>query len=449
MTNAAGQTLPDISDNGAYLLGENDYEYINAWSRGTSLQVNNNDSIFGHDNEFTIGAALDYASNTYYTGAQIGLLNAQLIVLPSDLIVDTPENSAAASAFGDPVPVSVDSINKSLGTYFTDTFNVTQALAVTASGRYNISNIDLFDQLGTNLNGYNRYTHFNPAIGATYKVLPSMTLYGGIANNTRTPTASEIECSSPTALCLLPTNLAGDPPTLKQVVSHTSEVGLRGTLPDVLDGQITWNLSAFRTLLENDIFGVATSVSAGYFQNIGDTRRQGFEAGIGYHADKWSAYANYSYVQATFESPLLLPSPSNPYQDANGNIQVLPGDRMPGIPESRLKIGVDYKVIPQWTVGTSVIVVGDFYYVGDASNQLAPIGGYTTVDLHTSYKPFEHFEFFATVNNLLNRKYATWGILSDPSGQNAPGVPANGPYDPRFPSPAAPLEVFAGVRISL
>jgi len=449
LTNAAGQTLPDISDNGAYLLGENDYEYINAWSRGTSLQVNNNDSIFGHDNEFTIGAALDYASNTYYTGAQIGLLNAQLIVLPSDLIVDTPENSAAASAFGDPVPVSVDSINKSLGTYFTDTFNVTQALAVTASGRYNISNIDLFDQLGTNLNGYNRYTHFNPAIGATYKVLPSMTLYGGIANNTRTPTASEIECSSPTALCLLPTNLAGDPPTLKQVVSHTSEVGLRGTLPDVLDGQITWNLSAFRTLLENDIFGVATSVSAGYFQNIGDTRRQGFEAGIGYHADKWSAYANYSYVQATFESPLLLPSPSNPYQDANGNIQVLPGDRMPGIPESRLKIGVDYKVIPQWTVGTSVIVVGDFYYVGDASNQLAPIGGYTTVDLHTSYKPFEHFEFFATVNNLLNRKYATWGILSDPSGQNAPGVPANGPYDPRFPSPAAPLEVFAGVRISL
>ena len=449
LTNAAGATLPDISDGGTYLLGENDYEYINAWSRGTSLQFNGNDSIFGHDNEFTLGAALDYASNSYYTGAQIGLLNAQLIVLPSDLVVDSPENSPGALANGDPVPVSVDSINKSLGMYVTDTFNVTQALAVTASGRYNISNIDLFDQLGTNLNGYNRFTHFNPAIGTTYKVLPILTLYGGIANNTRTPTASEIECSSPTALCLLPTNLAGDPPNLKQVVSHTTEVGVRGTLPDVMGGQLTYSLSAFRTLLENDIFGVATSVSAGYFQNIGDTRRQGFEAGIGYNAEKWSAYANYSYVQATFESPLLLPSPSNPYQDANANIQVLPGDRMPGIPESRLKLGVDYKFIPQWTIGTSVIVTGNYYYVGDESNQLAPIGGYTTVDLHTSYKPFAHFEVFATVDNLLNRKYATWGILSDPSGQNAPGVPANGPYDPRFLSPAAPLEVFAGVRLSL
>ena len=74
---------------------------------------------------------------------------------------------------------------------------MTPDLAVTASGRYNIANINLADQLGTNLDGYNRFVHFNPAIGATYKVLPTMTLYGGIADNTRTPTASEIECSDP------------------------------------------------------------------------------------------------------------------------------------------------------------------------------------------------------------------------------------------------------------
>jgi hypothetical protein len=39
---------------------------------------------------------------------------------------------------------------------------------------------------------------------------------------------------------------------------------------------------------------------------------------------------NYSYVDATFESPLTVPSPSNPYQDVNGNIQVEPGDHLPG-----------------------------------------------------------------------------------------------------------------------
>jgi iron complex outermembrane receptor protein len=454
LQNATGGTLPDISDAGANIIGENDFEQIDAWSRGFTFQVANKDSIFGHANDFSAGVALDYASSNYYTGAQIGIINSQLIVLPSDLYVYTPENSDAANANGDPVPVSVDSINKSLGIYIADTFNVTPELAVTASGRYNISNIDLFDQLGTNLNGYNRYVHFNPALGATYKVLPTMTLYGGIADNTRTPTASEIECSDPLTPCLLPTNLAGDPPNLKQVLSHTTEVGLRGTIPNLLDGQVTWNVSAFRTLLEDDIFGIATSVSQGFFQNIGDTRREGFEAGIGYHGERWSAYANYSFVSATFQSALTVPSPSNPYQDENGDIAVAPGDRMPGIPENRVKLGVDFKIIPQWTVGADVNYVGSFYYVGDESNQLAPIPGYAVVGLHTSYKPFEHFEVFASVSNLFDKQYATWGILSDPTGINGPGIPpdgvTNGPgVDNRFQSPGAPIQVFGGIRLIL
>jgi len=453
LTNAAGATLPDIANGGANVIGENDFEYINAWSRGASLQVADTDSLFGFQNQFTLGAALDYASSSFYTGAQIGVINPALIVEPSDLLVFTPEDSDAAINNGDPVPVSVDSTNKSVGIYVSDTFNVTDYLALTASGRYNISNINLYDQLGTNLDGYNRFVHFNPAFGATYKLLPTMTLYAGLANNTRTPTASEIECSDPLTPCLLPTNLAGDPPNLKQVVSHTYEVGLRGTLPDLLAGQVSYNLSAFRTLLEDDIFGIATSVSQGFFQNIGDTRRQGFEAALSHHGERWSAYANYSYVQASFESALTVPSPSNPFQDVNGDIEVTPGNRMPGIPESRLKLGADFKIIPPWTVGASLNLVGSVYYVGDESNQLAPLGGYATVNLHTSYKPFPHFEVFASVDNLLNRKYSTWGILSDPTGIGAPGIPAdgvtNGPgVDNRFASPAAPLEVFGGVRLS-
>jgi iron complex outermembrane receptor protein len=285
-------------------------------------------------------------------------------------------------------------------------------------------------------------------------VLPAMTLYGGWSTNTRTPTASEIECSDPLRPCLLPTNLAGDPPNLKQVISHTTEAGLRGTLPDIADGQVSWNLSGFRTLLEDDIFGIATSLSQGFFQNIGDTRRQGFEAGMNYHGQRWSAFANYSFVQATFQSPLTVPSPSNPFQDENGDIAVVPGDHMPGIPENRLKIGVDFRIIPEWTLGATVNVVSSSFYVGDESNQLPPLPGYTTVNLHTSYKPFPHFEVFAAVSNLLNRKYSTWGILSDPTGIGTPGVPADsvtsGPgVDNRFQSPAAPLEVFGGVRINL
>ncbi len=339
LTNAAGQDLPDISDGGEFYIGENDFELVNAWGRGATLQASNNAPIFGHRNSFTIGSALDYASTSFYTGAQIGLTTSNLVVEPSDVIVDTPENSAAAIANGDPVPVSVDSINKSLGAYFTDTFEATNALAITASGRYNVANINLTDQLGDNLTGWSRFVHFNPAIGATYKLLPSMTLYGGYSINTRTPTASEIECSNPLTPCLLPTDLAGDPPTLRQVVAHTMEIGLRGRVPAVASdtGQLTWNASVFRTVLEDDIYGIATSVSQGFFQNIGDTRREGFEIGLDYHERRWSSYVNYSMVKAQFLSAITLPSPSNPYQDANGDIEVQPGDQLPGIPKNRIK----------------------------------------------------------------------------------------------------------------
>ena len=455
LMNSAGQTLPDISNGGALVIGENDFEMIHAWSRGVALQAADTQSIMGHDNQFTLGVAVDYAATSFYTGAQIGVINSQLLVLPSSLYVDTPESSPAAIANGDPVPVSVDSVNKNLGAYLTDTFNVTSDLAVTASGRYNITHIDLADQLGVNLSGNNRFVHFNPALGATYKMFPTATLYGGLSQNTRTPTASEIECSNPLTPCLLPTNLAGDPPNLHQVISHTAELGLRGKIPAAAGppGEISWNLGVFRTLLKDDIYGVATSVSQGFFQNVGDTRRQGVEAGINYRAESWSAYANYSFVQATFRSPLTVPSPSNPYHDALGDIQVEPGDRLPGIPEHRLKLGVDYKIVPGWMVGATLNLVSSFYYVGDESNQLAPIPGYATVNLHTSYKPARHLEVFASINNLFNRKYGTWGILSDPTGVGGPGIPpdgvTNGPgVDNRFLSPAAPFEAFGGVRIT-
>ncbi len=467
LVDAAGRTLPDVSNAGAAVIGENDFELIHTYGRGATLQATDKESILGHDNEFALGAGVDYALTSFYTGAQIGVIDSRLVVLPSDLIVDTPENSAAAIANGDPVPISVDSINKSLGAFLTDTFNVTPDLAVSASGRYNITHVDLADQLGTNLSGNNRFVHFNPAIGATYKwtsgPLP-LTFYGGLSENTRTPTASEIECSNPLTPCLLPTNLAGDPPNLHQVVAHTAEFGVRGKAPvgsgaggsgtgAAGAGDVSWNLSVFRTVLEHDIYGIATSVSQGFFQNIGDTRRQGVEAGINYRSQAWVAFANYSFVQATFRSPLTVPSPSNPYQDALGDIQVLPGDRLPGIPEHRLKLGADFVAVPGWRVGATVNVVSSFYYVGDEANLLAPIPGYATVNLHTTYQPVPHFEVFASINNLFNRKYGTWGILSDPTGVGAPGVPAdgvtNGPgVNNRFLSPAAPLEVFGGLRVA-
>jgi iron complex outermembrane receptor protein len=252
----------------------------------------------------------------------------------------------------------------------------------------------------------------------------------------------------------LPSSLAGDPPNLRQVIAHTMEFGVRGQKAAPSGpGNFSWNASLFRTNSEDDIYGIATSVSTGFFQNIGSTRRQGFEAALNYQVQQGSAYLQYSYIDATFRSPLLMNSPSNPFQDANGNIQVLPGDRLPLIPESRLKLGGDYNLLPNWSIGGSLILVTSSFYRGDESNQNPQLPGYHVVSLRSSYHIAKQVEIFATVQNLFNERYSTYGLYGDPTGVGAPGVPpgaaANGPgVDNRFQSPGAPRSYFGGVRIS-
>jgi len=100
---------------------------------------------------------------------------------------------------------------------------------------------------------------------------------------------------------------------------------------------------------------------------------------------------NLAEIDATFQSPLVLPSPSNPFADANGNIQARPGDRLPGIPMHQLKAGADYHIWPNWTVGGALTYFSDQFLRGDESNQNPTLPGYVVMSLHTSYKVTEKF----------------------------------------------------------
>src|SRR3984885_7368657 len=445
-----GKQIPDISDGGTKYIGENDAELIGTQTVGGSIQLTGMYPLFGYTNQFTVGSSADIGHVNFYSVAQLGVINAALTVLPSPYFVVTPESSP----FGG-TPTSLTADNKYYGVYATDPFDVTSQLSLTASGRYNTAQLYLHDLLGTNLDGNDRFNHFNPAIGATYKITPAVTAYAGFSENNRAPDASEIECSNPLLPCLLPTNLAGDPPTLRQVVAHTYEAGLRGrfSLPTNLPGQFTWSLSGFHTILDDDIYGISTSVSTGFFQNIGQTRRQGFEGNLNYQSARWSAYLNYSYVDATFLSPLVLNSPNNPFADVNGNIHVEPGDELPLIPKDRVKLGVDFAVLPQWTVGASLVFVSDSFYKGDESNQNPELPGYHVFNLHSTVHITRHFDVYGIIDNVFNYRYTTFGLYSDPTGIGAPGIPpgavTNGPgVDNRFQSPAMPFAVFGGVRWS-
>jgi len=105
-------------------------------------------------------------------------------------------------------------------------------------------------------------------------------------------------------------------------------------------------------------------------------------------------------------------------------------------------------------LGATLGAASGFPYFGDESNQMAPVPGHVVVGVHAVLQVERQAELFAGIDNLFDVKYANYGILGDPTGVGAPGIPAgsttNGAgVDNRFQSPAAPFAVFAGVRLKL
>src|SRR5581483_5716228 len=159
----------------------------------------------------------------------------------------------------------------------------------------------------------------------------------------RVPTPLELGCADPNNPCLIAAFLVSDPP-LKQVVSKTVEAGLRGSR-ELGIGTLGWKFGGFRATNYDDILAVPVPdrTGFGYFTNVGRTRRQGLEAEVNIKSQALQFQASYTFIDARFLDPLTLGS-NSPFADAEGHIQVLPGDQIPAIPRHRVKVGVDYAV---------------------------------------------------------------------------------------------------------
>jgi outer membrane receptor protein involved in Fe transport len=313
--------------------------------------------------------------------------------------------------------------------------------------RFNSAQISLHDQIGSDLNGVHAFNRVNPAAGLAYKILPSVTIYAGYSEANRAPTPAELSCASAVAPCSLTNFFVGDP-DLKQVVAHTFEAGLRGNHALGEASRLEWNVGYFHTNSNDDILFVASeTVGRAFFENVGQTRRQGLETGLRFHSGRLTAYANYAFTVATFQSPITLNSEDNPFADANGTIQVRPGDTIPGVPRHLFKVGADYGITDAWTVGFSAIVASGRFLVGDESNLNPTTGAYGVLNIHSSYQITKNFQVFALLENMLNTRFATFGAFS-PVGPDTPLIQAPGSTNTRSLSLVPPISAFGGVRVT-
>ena len=345
--------------------------------------------------------------------------------------------------------------------FATDTYNLTSQWALTGAARYNHTKVDNHDRLipqaGTgSLTGEQTFNRINPAIGLTFTPNSNLNFYGGYNEGSRAPSSIEIACSDPASPCLLPNAMAGDPPTLKQVVAKTWEGGARGRWGETLK----WSLGVYRTNNSDDIqFIAANTQGAGYFDNVGKTRRTGLDFGVSGVLGKLRWNAGYSFVKATFESDFTMLASANALAGTDcqggatdGAICVHKGDMMPGIPEHLFKLRGEYSVLPSWVVGANLLAFSDQYARGNENNAdpNGKIAGYAVLNLDTRY----HFgasgwQLFAKVNNVFDREYYNGGILGTNAftgSGNSFSSNSNDWNNERFLAPGAPRAGWVGLR---
>ena len=436
-TGLNGNPIADFLNGGPY--SDLDQQSTNTNGYGVSLQVTNRDELFGRRNQFIAGFSFDGAQTLFGASTQIGglSLNDRVFAGPG-ITIDQADGSIA--------PVRVAVSDAYYGAFFTDTLDFTSQLSGNVAGRYNLAQIDLSDQLGSALTGNHTYSRFNPAGGLTYKILPGLTAYASYADANRAPTPAELTCSSAASPCSLANFFTGDP-NLQQVLSHTIEAGLRSQFQPFEGTTVSSNIAYYRSTLNNDILFVNSPIQGrAFFQNVGTTLRQGVDVSAQLKTDRLLAWIAYSYIDATFQTGFTASSNNNPGADANGNIQVQPGNHLPGIPSNLWKLGVDYKVTDAWTVGGTGVAASGRFLVGDEANLTEKTPAYFVLNLHTSYQLTPNLQLFGLIENTFDTTYYTFGTFSPTS--SVPIVQAPGAANTRSYSPAAPIAGTVGIRLT-
>ena len=385
------------------LQGTNQQSVVTTDSYGANLQLTTLGTIAGHDNQLVTGVSADIANSRYTAALQDAFFNDQ-------------REAIGIGGFAPQTDAKTRSAN--YGIYLSDTFSLSKQWTLTLAGRYNWSSAQIGDASGTQpqLDGRHVFSRFNPAAGINWNPTPAFTTYVTYNEGMRVPTPVELTCADPAAPCSLPNAFSSDP-ALRPVISRTLEAGARGHAA----ADLQWSFAAFRTELHDDIQFISSgggATNAGYFQNVGATRRQGVELGLQGRAGALALALHYSLVDATFRTPLVVNSPNNSTAGpircpACTDIQVRSGDRLPGIARSTFKLHAAWTFRKGAVAGMTLTSQGATYARGDENNADASgrVPGFTLVNLDARLPLGAGWEAFAIVDNLFDRRSASFGTL--------------------------------------
>ena len=433
---------------------------------GFALQGHLQGELGGRENRVTAGLVVDESRSHFLQDTQFAYLTPDHGVI----------GATGSDSMADDSRVDLGGRTRSQSLFVADSYALSQTLRLNLAARYDRAQTRTSDALTPgggpgSLEGNQRFSRLNPALGLIAQATPALSLYGSYSQASRAPSAIELGCADPANPCRLPNAMAGDPP-LRQVVTSTWETGARGTV-----GATTqWTAGLFRASNHDDILFIADDQAGyGYFHNVGLTRREGLELGANSQLGRVALGANYTYLNATYRSAETLGGAGNSSNDAvapgfEGNIQVEPGQHIPLIPQHLFKAYAHWDINPRLGLDADLLVVGGAYARGNENNLHQPdglyylgtgrSGGYGLLNVGAEWRATRQIELFLQVSNLTDRRYATAAQLG------ATAFNANGGFVARpfstpvidgerplrhstFLAPGAPRSLLLGLRLRL
>jgi outer membrane receptor protein involved in Fe transport len=434
-------------------------------SYGVAAQL----SRFGARGQWTAGGSWDGNHTGFEQSTELGYLAPSRTVVPLAAFAD---GVTGGEADGEPFDNRVRLASRvHTGGFYAAGSRTVGRWTFSASGRYSRTVVDNRDALRPDpgpgsLTGRHVFQRFNPAAGFTLRAAPGVSLYASYGEGSRAPTAIELGCADPETPCRLPNALAGDPP-LRQVVTRTVEAGLRGGT----EARFQWSAGFFRAANQDDIlFLAARQTGYGYFKNFGRTLRQGAEAALQLRFGSVVAGANYTFLDATFQSAEEVNGTGNSASSGGpgfeGSIAIAPGNRMPLLASHLFKAWADVPLTRRLTVTGGVVASSGVVARGNENNRHAPDGvfylgpgstpAYGVANLAARYRLAARVELFLRVNNLFDERYYTAAQLgvtgfTDSGAFIARPFPAvNGQFPLRhatFFAPGAPRGAWGGLRV--
>ncbi len=398
-------------------------EFNTTATRQRSQGASTNLSLRRGTHRIELGATLDRSTVSFAQFEQDAFLAADRAIVPDAGQATEPLSSVTGSS-------------RAAGLYATDTWTVWPGIHVTAAARYHHAQVDntLTNQLKVQPAEQFAYTRLNPSLGVVHEGAAGLGWFANLSQNNRVPTVIELGCANPAQPCQLPVGLQSDP-YLKQVVAVTAEAGVR-TAHGVL--------TVYRTVNRDDILFLSSGrTRLGYFTNFDRTRHQGIDASYTRTMGSLTLRTSYSFLQALYDAPGTL------FTGAR-TVQVQAGSRIAGLPTHTLKLSADWKLSNALTLGADAQALSSLVTQGnedglrtdgaDAEAADMRVRGYALLNLRASWKPGAKWEAFVRVNNVLNRRYETFGAVSPDR------LAADPDANVRFVAPGAPRSLTFGAR---